>query len=220
MLVDGPDFGGDTLQGFGGVDALLNNEGADELYGGDLSDLLVSASVCDGDLLDGGTDGTETIAGKNNASWTQLDDPDPDQPSQPSGVSAQIAEGSARRLTGGVAACNTGETPDTLWTINDLEGSRQPDHLSGDGARNYLLGNGGQDSLDGREGDDLLQTNDGQADYAADCGEPIPPDDPNSDSDRAWIDSTLDEFGAFIDPDPLNCEVVERLDPGQFGTGP
>jgi Ca2+-binding RTX toxin-like protein len=202
MLVDGPDFTksrgwGDTLQAFGGVDALLNNDGADTLSAGDLSDLLVSASVCDGDLLDGGP---ETIAGKNNASWAQLGG---------SGVSAQIAEGRAGRPTGGGPACSAGEKFDTLRTIDDLEGSNQGDELFGDPDRNYLLGRLGKDSLNGREGDDLLQTNQGDADYAADCG---------PDSDVAWID--LDSNPLSGDPDPLNCEVVQRLDPGQFGTGP
>jgi Ca2+-binding RTX toxin-like protein len=200
MLVDGPDFTrtsgwGDTLQGFGGVDALLNNDGADSLSGGDLSDLLVSASVCDGDLLDGGP---ETIAGKNNASWAQLDD---------SGVSAQIAEGRAGRPTAGGPACDAGEKFDTLQAIDDLEGSNQGDQLSGDGARNYLLGRQGQDSLFGLEGDDLLQTNEGQADFAADCG-------PGS-VDVAWIDSD-----PSLDPDPLNCEHWQRLLPGQIGEDP
>jgi Ca2+-binding RTX toxin-like protein len=186
MLVDGPDFTGtwgDTLQGFGGVDALLNNGGADSLSGGDLSDLLVSASVCDGDVLDGGTGGTEATTGKNNASWAQLDDP--------SGVSAQIAEGRAGRPPG--ADCGA-EDFDTLLTIDDLEGSNQGDELFGDVARNYLLGRNGPDSLYGREGDDLLQTNDGLADNAIDCG--VDPD-----PDRALIDS--------VDPAPLNCEVVD-----------
>jgi Ca2+-binding RTX toxin-like protein len=201
MLVDGPDFpptgtGEDTLQGFGGVDALLNNEGADKLFGGDLSDLLVSASVCDGDVLDGGTGGTEATPGKNNASWAQLD---------VFGVSVDLiaagpALGSARRLTGGVPACDPGETFDTLQAIDDLEGSNQLDELFGDVAKNYLLGRNGPDSLYGREGDDFLQTNDGVADNAIDCGVV----DPDRD-DRALIDS--------MDPAPLNCDVVEVLDP-------
>jgi Ca2+-binding RTX toxin-like protein len=186
MLVDGPDFTrtsgwGDTLQGFGGVDALLNNDGADNLSGGDLSDLLVSASVCDGDVLDGGP---ETV-GKNNASWAQLDDPE--------AVSAQIEEGIAGRPTGGGPVCTgSGEQFDTLQTIDDLEGSNQGDELFGDFAGNYLLGRNGPDSLFGRLGDDLLQTDDGVADNAIDCG---------PDPDRALIDST--------DPTPLNCETVQ-----------
>jgi Ca2+-binding RTX toxin-like protein len=199
MLVDGPDFAegapwADALWGFGGVDALLNNEGADKLFGGDLSDLLVSASVCDGDLLDGGP---ETIAGKNNASWAQFDGP--------GGVSAQIAEGIAGP-TGG-AACSAF---DRLQTIDDLEGSNQDDELFGDGASNYLLGNRGQDLLIGREGNDILQTNDGEADFAADCG----PDTLGALNDRAWIDDD------FVDPEPLNCDSVQRLDPGQFPSSP
>jgi Ca2+-binding RTX toxin-like protein len=193
MLVDGPDFTGtwgDTLQGFGGVDALLNNDGADSLSGGDLSDLLVSASVCDGDLLDGGPE----TSGKNNASWAQLDG---------SGVSAQIAEARAGRPARRGPACNALETFDTLQTIHDLEGSNQGDDLSGDGARNYLLGRLGKDSLNGREGDDLLQTNQGDADYAADCGPGY---------DVAWIDLLKSQ-----DANPRRCEDWQRLAPGLFG---
>jgi hypothetical protein len=67
VLVDGPDAtgaGNDTLNGFGGDDALLHNAGADNLNAGDGNDLFLSSSVCDGAALNGGP-------GSDNASWAK-----------------------------------------------------------------------------------------------------------------------------------------------------
>ncbi len=72
VLVDGDGPGNDTLYGFGFDDALLNNEGADNLQAGAGSDLLLSATTCDGDILQGAEGKTGDKEDVNNASWSQL----------------------------------------------------------------------------------------------------------------------------------------------------
>jgi Ca2+-binding RTX toxin-like protein len=157
VLVDGPDatgFGNDTLSGLGGDDALLNNDGADNLNAGDGNDLFLSTAICNGDVLNGGT-------GSDNASWAKFKD---------SGVEARLAEGIAGRPGTG-AGPDCGAQPfDALQGIEDLEGSSQADGLYGDAGTNSLLGRAGADLFYAREGNDTIRANAADLDPVIDCG--------------------------------------------------
>ncbi len=88
VLVDGDGPGNDTLYGYGLDDALLNNEGADNLQAGAGSDLLLSATTCDGDVLQGAEGKRGDKEDVNNASWSQL-------PSYAGGVVADLGHKTA-----------------------------------------------------------------------------------------------------------------------------
>jgi Ca2+-binding RTX toxin-like protein len=161
LLVDGPGTGADLLSAFAGDDALLHNGGADQLYGGDGSDLFLSNSVCDGNLLSGGP-------GRDNASWARFDE----------GVSADLGSGLAGRPgAGGAPSCPGGL--DSLQEIEDLEGSNFADAFFGDAGPNQLLGHEGPDIYYAGAGGDSILANSGDADPVIDCGDDI---------DRALID--------------------------------
>lgn len=162
VLVDGPGNGTDVLNGFGGDDALLHNGGADQLYGGEGNDLFLSNSVCDGNLMSGGS-------GRDNASWARFGE----------GVAADLASGQAGRPgAGGEPSCGGGGL-DSLSEIEDLEGSNFADAFFGDAGPNQLLGHEGPDLYYARAGADSILANSGDADPVIDCGEDI---------DRALID--------------------------------
>lgn len=145
VLVDDPSVaaaGADDLSALGGDDAVLNNEGLDQLEGGDGNDLFLSTSVCDGDTINGGAD-------TDNSSWARFDDP----------VEARISEGVAGMPGAGSGpVCGAGQL-DTLTAIEDLEGSGQADFLYGGPGPNNLLGWGGADLFRPRAGDDRVFAN-------------------------------------------------------------
>jgi Ca2+-binding RTX toxin-like protein len=161
VLVDGPGAGIDVLNAFAGDDAVLHNGGADQLYGGEGNDLLLSNSVCDGSLLSGGN-------GRDNASWARFGE----------GVAVDLGSGQAGRPgAGGVPSCAGGLDP--LGEIEDLEGSNFADAFFGDGGPNQLLGHEGPDIYYARAGADSILANSGDADPVIDCGDDI---------DRALVD--------------------------------
>ncbi len=187
VLADGP--GDDELASLGGDDALLNNAGVDRLDGGTGSDLFLSDSLCDGDLIDGG-------AGeyRDNASWTKLKEP----------VAASLESGVAGQPgVGGQPSC-PGGTLDRLETIEDLEGSASDDVFYGDGGANQLLGHLGADSYFALGGDDTVLANSGDSDLVIDCGEG---------TDTAFIDRPT---ASYRDPTPVGCETVYEADPNSF----
>jgi Ca2+-binding RTX toxin-like protein len=149
VLVDGDGIGNDTLYAYNWDDELLNNEGEDHLYGGPGNDLLVSATTCEGDLLQGAEAGEGDSPAKNDASWAQL----------PSiGVTVDLQKQNAGNAYGAEGPfCGSGAV-DTLRNISDVEGSSQRDMIYGDGNPNLLLGHAGQDELYGREGADTLNS--------------------------------------------------------------
>jgi Ca2+-binding RTX toxin-like protein len=161
VLVDGPGAGTDVLNAFAGDDALLHNGGADQLYGGEGSDLFLSNSACDGNLLSGGN-------GRDNASWARFGE----------GVSVDLGSGQAGRPgVAGAPTCPGGL--DSLREIEDLEGSNSADAFFGDAGPNQLLGHEGPDVYYGRAGADSILANSGDADPVIDCGDDI---------DRALVD--------------------------------
>jgi Ca2+-binding RTX toxin-like protein len=161
VLVDGPGSGADVLNAFAGDDALLHNGGADQLYGGEGNDLFLSNSVCDGNLISGGS-------GRDNASWARFGE----------GVAVDLGSGQAGRPgVGGAPSCPG--ALDSLGEIEDLEGSNSPDAFFGDAGPNQLLGHEGADVYYARAGADSILANSGDADPVIDCGDDI---------DRALVD--------------------------------
>jgi Ca2+-binding RTX toxin-like protein len=187
VLADGP--GDDHLAALGGDDALLNNAGTDSLDGGPGSDLLLSNSLCDGDLIDGG-------AGeyRDNASWTKLKEP----------VAARLDAGIAGRPEGGQPSCAKGGSLDHLQTIEDLEGSSFGDFFYGDAANNQLLGHFGADSYFALDGEDTILANSADSDLVIDCGDG---------NDTAFIDIPT---ATYADPPPVGCETVYEAEPNSF----
>ncbi len=187
VLADGP--GNDELAGLGGDDALLNNEGVDTLDGGVGSDLFLSDSLCDGDLLHGG-------AGqyRDNASWTKLTEP----------VEARLDTGRAGEPDGTQPSCPGGSL-DSLESIEDLEGSANDDTFYGDANANQLLGHRGADSYYALDGDDTILANSGDSDQVIDCGD--------GEDDTAFIDIPTP---TYADPAPVGCETVYETAPNSF----
>jgi Ca2+-binding RTX toxin-like protein len=148
VLVDGVGTFDDKTYGFKFDDALVNYLGVDNLQAGLGNDLLVSGTVCEGDILqgaeskEGGGDGGD----RNNASWALL-------PEASGAVWADLFPDKAGNKSGG--ECTAG-TPSSLLNIDDLEGSNQADHLFGDGNNNSLFARTGVDELISRGGDDFI----------------------------------------------------------------
>jgi Ca2+-binding RTX toxin-like protein len=187
VLADGPDAGADTLSALGGDDALLNNGGADKLFGGAGNDLFLSDSICDGDMIDGGA-GQE----RDNASWAKFT----------SGVEAQIGAGRAGKPgAGGEPECASGSL-DKLAEIEDLEGTGSADVFYGGPGKNQLLGWDGSDSYFAGAGVDTILANSGDAGDAIDCGD---------DDDTALIDRA-----PIIDTAAASCEKVQEADKNNF----
>ncbi len=203
ILVDGPEGGKDNLYGLGDDDTLLANDGLDRLSGAGGADLFVSASICEGDTIDGGGDA------RDNASWAQLrgepiGETDEFEPPE-HGVSVSIPEGKA-----GDVSRNGGKCKDEgqIKNVELLEGSGGPDRLEGNDEHNIILGRSGKDELLGLgSADSLLANNrdpEGKTeeekkdpDELLDCG---PPSAPNG-RDIASVDP------ADL-PSIENCESV------------
>lgn len=191
VLIDGPDENGpgnDTLNALAGDDALLNNGGSDHLSGGTGNDLFLSNSICNGDVIDGGT-GNE----RDNASWAKFK----------SAVEARIGSGDAGRPGGsGAPECTTG-TLDSLVGIEDLEGTTSNDVFYGGPGNNQLLGWAGSDSYFSGAGEDVILANSGDSDLAIDCGDDV---------DTALID--LPANGT--DVPSASCENVQEAAVNSF----
>ena len=160
-LVDGPEK--DLLKGFGYDDFLTNGPGNEDiLEGGNGNDLLLSSTICEGDILDGSEESIIDVRGGsvspssivkdngvNDASWTVYPSPS----SGPKGIVADIEEEKAGNESGPV--CKSGAI-DKLYEISTLEGSKQGDSLHGNKENNLLIGWGGHNHLYGRAGNDKL----------------------------------------------------------------
>jgi Ca2+-binding RTX toxin-like protein len=157
VLADGPDDdgpGNDTLSALGGDDALLNNGGQDDAFGDAGNDLFLSNSICDDDLIDGGSE-------RDNGSWTKFD----------SAVSVWLGSGGAGEPgSGGAPECASG-SPGSLVAIEDLEGTVFGDVFRGDGGENQLLGWAGADTYSSGAGADRILANSGDSDPTVACGE-------------------------------------------------
>lgn len=152
MLVDGNGSGGDSLSAGSYDDALINNEGADNLQGGLGNDLLLSAANCEGDTLQGAASGEGDGTAVNSASWAKYAVGEAS-----AGVVADLQAGKAGNAAG--PSCSAGETG-KLANIDDLEGSTGIDAFYGDSAGNNLLGRLGKDEIWGRAGADNIEAQD------------------------------------------------------------
>jgi Ca2+-binding RTX toxin-like protein len=193
VLVDGSEVveaGKDVLRAFGGDDALLHNDGPDQLFGGSGNDLFLSDSICDAELLDGEAD-------RDNASWARLGE----------GVDARLADGRVGRPSGGAAAVCPADSFDSMVEMEDLEGSEFADVFYGDAQRNQLLGHEGLDVYFAGAGTDTILANSGDDDPTIDCGEDV---------DTAVID----RHPKFNDATPVGCETVREADPNSFQVVP
>ena len=119
----------DNLTGDALDNMLRGDAGDDTLSGGDGDDLMRGDEGAD--IIDGG-------AGTDSATYFQSD----------AAVTINLASGLA---SGGHA------TGDQLSNIEDVQGSRFDDTLTGDAGTNFLHGNGGDDILRGGAGRDFLQ---------------------------------------------------------------
>jgi Ca2+-binding RTX toxin-like protein len=193
LLVDGRGAAADTLSALGRDDALLHEGGADTLLGGDGNDLFLSTSICDGETIDGGE-------GRDNSSWARLGNGE--------GVEARLDQSPARVGRFGAPGgpgCG-GETPDTLFSIEDLEGSEQADLLVGSSGENQLLGHKGPDEYFAGAGPDTILANSADSDPVINCG---------ADVDTAVIDVPTAEYA---DATPVECETVRQGKPEEFRT--
>jgi Ca2+-binding RTX toxin-like protein len=161
LLVDGNGTGADTLKAFSYDDALMNNEGADTLEGGNGNDLLVSSGTCEGDTLQGAEASEADGTAQNSGSFAQV-------PAGSPGVVADLEsegnfKGTAGNAYAGGPSCSAGSL-DKLRNLDDLEATNGNDILYGDSHENNLLGRSGKDQLWGREGNDNLEAKDSEVD--------------------------------------------------------
>ncbi len=183
VIADGKGNFADTLSGIGRDDALIHQDGADHLHGGEGNDLFLSTSICDGETIDG-------EAGVDNSSWAKGP-----------GVDANLAlDLVGQDGLGTTPTCNTGTT-DSMVSIEDLEGSESPDLLVGNAENNQLLGHRGADEFFAGAGEeDVVLANSEDSDTAINCG-------PGA-KDRAIVD--IPHPGLYEDPAPVECESVRQ----------
>jgi Ca2+-binding RTX toxin-like protein len=131
--------GGDVVKGLGGGDWICGGNGSDTLIGGDKGDALLGEAGNDALNGGGGNDGFFGGAGNDKFNGGAGIDDLATYFFAPSGVQADLATGTA---TGG-------EGTDTLTGIEDLEGSRFDDTLTGDANWNFFFPLGGNDIVNG-----------------------------------------------------------------------
>jgi Ca2+-binding RTX toxin-like protein len=124
--------GNDALVAAGGDDLLAGEDGSDSLAGGGAFDVLIGGPG--GDTLNGGT-GIGDFASYFGA---------------PGSVTVDLAAGTA-----------TGDGSDRLTGVEDIDGSRFDDVITGNPASNFLFGEAGNDTLAGGDGFDGLWGLDG-----------------------------------------------------------
>jgi Ca2+-binding RTX toxin-like protein len=136
--------GNDLLDGRGGNDKLYGEAGDDKIIGGAGDDFINGGTGAD--QLDGST-------GVDTADYST------------SGASVNVSLATGLGLGGEAAG-------DTLSGIENLNGSKFNDSLTGDAGVNILSGGNGDDLLAGGKGNDVLDGGDGRdtADYSASAG--------------------------------------------------
>jgi Ca2+-binding RTX toxin-like protein len=165
--------GNDTIRGLGGDDDLYGEEGQDTIYGGDGLDWLDGGknddSLFGGDQNDYlfGRLGADRLYGENNDDY--LD----------GGIGADRLDGGDGNDTAGYYGSEEGvhvslspfhlisgnwggdAEGDTLFSIENLSGSKYDDELYGDGHANVLWASEGNDVINGGGGGDQINGGDG-----------------------------------------------------------
>ena len=133
--------GSDVIKGLGRSDLICGGNGSDKLNGGDRGDALVGEAGNDTLSGGGGLDGLYGGAGNDTFNGgTGFD-----------GASYFFAPSSVQvDLTAGTAT--GGEGTDTLTGIEDLEGSRFDDTLTGNSGENFFFPGEGNDIVNGGGG--------------------------------------------------------------------
>lgn len=121
--------GNDRLEGGNGIDVLKGDSGKDTLLGGAGADILNGGSG--NDVMIGGS-------GRDTASYAGAS----------KGVSVSLAKTYAQNVGG--------SGTDTITLVENLEGSRFSDKLSGNAVDNFLYGGSGNDVVSGGAGSDTL----------------------------------------------------------------
>ena len=131
--------GGDVIKGLGGGDRICGGNGSDKLIGGDRGDALVGEAGNDILSGGGGNDGFFGGAGTDSFNGGAGIDDLASYFYAPSGVQADLTAGTA----------SGGEGTDTWTGIEDLEGSRFDDTLTGDANWNFFYPGEGNDTVVG-----------------------------------------------------------------------
>ena len=133
--------GSDTIKGLGGNDRICGGPGKDTLVGGAGYDVLFGD--IGNDVLGGGAGDDVLLGGSGNDAFNG---------GLGIGDLASFFFASAGVQVDLSAGTATGEGTDTLTGIEDLEGSRYDDTLTGDDGLNYILPGEGNDAVDGGGG--------------------------------------------------------------------
>ena len=148
--------GDDILRGGSGIDRLVGASGNDRLFGDKGNDTLLG--TVGENYLDGGSGEDRLIGGVGNDVLSGGADADflnggagRDRASYATSLGAVVVNLSAGIVQGGDAQ------GDFITAIEDLEGSRGDDLLTGNGSSNTLLGLAGADTLNGGWGNDTLE---------------------------------------------------------------
>jgi Ca2+-binding RTX toxin-like protein len=161
--------GDDLLEGEGGDDELRGGVGDDDMYGGTDSDTMVGGPGSDSAFYsDHAAAVTVTIGGGVSNDGNKTDGPAGER---------DLVAGSTENVTGTNAA-------------DALTGNDSDNTLTGVGGNDHLTGGAGADRLRGGAGSDTLVANDGEKDFAIDCG---------TDADPAA------QYDAGLDPAPISC---------------
>jgi Ca2+-binding RTX toxin-like protein len=147
--------GPDVIVGLGGNDVIRGRGGDDRICGGKGNDALVGAG---GDDLLAGQDGSDSVAGGGGAFDFLVGAAGGDTLNGGAGI-GDMADyfGAPGSVTVDLAAGTaTGDGSDTLIGVEDIDGSRFDDVITGNSASNFLYGEAGNDTLSGSDGIDGL----------------------------------------------------------------
>ena len=137
----------DEIQGeFGEQDVVLAQGGNDfiSVYSG--NDYVCAGSGNDTILPEDGSDAIDGDAGTDLVSYNNANAP----------LIANLGASTATEPSG----------TDSLFSIEDLQGTEGDDDIIGSDKDNLLIGGGGEDSIEGAGGEDTIDAKDGEADDA------------------------------------------------------
>jgi Ca2+-binding RTX toxin-like protein len=151
---------GSINDGQGGVDTVTNIEG---IIGTHSNDTLTGGIGTQWFRGDGGSDIIDGGADNDWASYAN----------DPSGVTVNLATGIATDGFNGATGLLALGGTDTLISIENVEGSKYNDTITGSSADNQLTGGAGNDTLDGGAGADQLRGGDGNDTLTIDSSDTV-----------------------------------------------